>query len=735
MSGRREVDSAAADYVRGGSGPFSVFHLLLGIAVLVSGTFAFNAMVDEIGATRRAARGDGVQGVFTAETKVCPRGGCLWYGPFRDGRDGHVVIDRVELRGDDDRAVSAGDAVPALDVGSPDFVQAVGGAPEWGEAFGAGVLAVIAAGFGACSIAWALRGVYWSRPPRASRRAEARRRGRSVLRDLAGRDRWGWTARPGRSLVRVKVARSWGRTVAAAVVLVPAGAAAPLLLAGWFARQEGATLSESIAGPWGPVLTAVTVTVAIQALRLVLVRPRMWVSEEEIVIWDGPLLWKALRIPRSAMVAVRQGTEPDRRREKESALMTPFREEVNLLLRTRDAIRLPARRLRWGNWLWVMLTSDDGPSRPTIPQRGRPVRSLWLRVEEPRRVATDLDRWLAAEEADPPEPAPADHAYQGRHRTHRGPGVTRLKINGRLSQPLLAEFVNEGSEALEASLRRTEFGRGIPVVSCGPGAPPATTVLDDLWVAQEELARRFLHIEATGAWTVTISGPERSRSFAGSATGHGAEVLTYEGPPGVAVLSCPDGAFYEVHLRGPDLTGLYGRRAVASAGAPGPGTADGFSGPSRSTFAVPTGAVLQVRTDSTEWRIDVTPLEQADVDSAAGDSGAVPPTGHVRPFENLIAGDRAAVVRYLGPPGRVLFRGEGDFGLVQLGDTLVPLRTLVPPAGEQALELRAHTLLQVTGGSGTWSMEEAAPRPRAPTPRLPRLPRQGRRQPMRPTPP
>ncbi|MEV4004738.1 hypothetical protein [Actinomadura sp. NPDC049753] len=56
-------------------------------------------------------------------------------------------------------------------------------------------------------------------------------------------------------------------------------------------------MSESIAGSWWPVLTAVTVTVAIQALRLVLVRPRMWVSEEEIIIWDGPLLWKALRIP------------------------------------------------------------------------------------------------------------------------------------------------------------------------------------------------------------------------------------------------------------------------------------------------------------------------------------------------------------------------------------------------------------------------------------------------------
>ncbi|WP_433473722.1 hypothetical protein ACQPZP_33655 [Spirillospora sp. CA-142024] len=712
MSRRREVDSLAERYVLGSPGCLAVVRLFVGIVLLMVGNFALSATVDEVEATRHAARGDGVLGVFTAHSRSCSRGECSWNGTFRASGDRRVIVDRTQLRGDDHRSVSAGDAVPALDVGSRDFVHMVGGTPEWDEAFGAGFAAILIGGMGAGLIAWVLWGVQRTRPARSARR-EMRGQGRSAVRDPVGRDRWGWSAWPGRSTVRTKMARSWGRTVAVAATLIPLGAVTPLLYAVWITGQERTTLVESIARSWSLVLMAVMVTVVIQTLRLVLVRPRMWVTEDEIVIWDGLLLWKVLRIPRTSVVEVRHDSEPGRwQEEEEAAHLTPFGAEVNLVLRTRDLVRLPARRLRWGNWFWVMLCSNGPGSRPTIPQRGRPVRSLWLRVKEPRRVATDLDRWLVDEETTPsPQLASVDHAYYGRLRTHHGVGSKRLKIKGRLAQPVLAEFATEGPGSLRVSLRRTEFGAGTPVITCRPDTPPATAVLDDRWVAEEVLTNRFLHVEAEGPWTITIGGPERSRSFARSATGYGAEVLTYKGPPGIAVLTCPGGEFHEVHLRGPDLAGLYGRRPVVSAGALGPKPGDGCSAPNRSTFAVPSGAVLQVRTDRAEWRIDVAPLEQADVGSlghSRGEDGIpVPLTGHVRPFEGSIAGDRAAVVRYLGPPGRVLFRGGGGCGLVHLGATLVPLQTLVLPPRDQELELRSHRLLQITGGSGTWSMEEA----------------------------
>ncbi|TDB84692.1 hypothetical protein E1264_23815 [Actinomadura sp. KC216] len=499
----------------------------------------------------------------------------------------------------------------------------------------------------------------------------------------------------------------------ALLAVIPLGAAA-LQGAIWFVGRAGASVIESIVAVWALVLMAVVATVTVQMLRLVLVRPRMWVAGDEIVIWDGLLLWKALRIPRTSIAAVRHGGEPDRRHHEEAAHLTPFGQEVNLVLRLRDALPLPARRLRWGNWFWVMLSSSGDASRPTIPQRGRPVRSLWLRVKAPRRVAIELDRWLMDEETAPPQRfTSVDHVFYGRLRTYHGAGNTRLKIKGRLVQPVLAEFAYEGSGTLRGSLRRTEFGRGVPVVACGPGPTAAVIVLDDRLVTEEEAARRFLNIEAEGSWTVTIGGPDRARSFTRSATGHGPEVLTYEGPPGIAVLTSPGGEFHEVHLRGPDLSALYGGDPVAFAGALGQNSAHGSPAPSLSAFAVPSGAILQIRTNRTEWRIDVTPLDQADVDSPrhSGPEGeiSIPPTGHVRPFEGFIAGDRAAVVRYLGPPGRVQFRADAGFGLVHLDAALVPLRTLTTPAADQSLDLRSHALIQVTGGSGTWSIQEAHP--------------------------
>lgn len=688
MSGRREVDRAAKRYGLKSVGRFALTKLLIGIGMLMVWTFVFGAMVEEVAATGRAARGEGVPGTFTAQSEVCARGGCSWHGTFTTGILFRFTIDSVELRGEGDHSVYAGEPIPALDVGSGRFVQMQSGSPEWGEPLSLGFLTALSGGLGFGLNAMVLWGVYWTRASPASRRRQARERGRFALRDLLDRDRWGWPARPGTSAVRVKMARSKGRTLAGTVGLL--SLVASLLLFGllWAEFNKETTRAELVGGLWAPFFAVVVLGVAIQTLRLVLVRPRMWVADDEIVIWDALLLWKVLRIPRTRIAAIQYGDAPQGRQVEEGvAQLTPFREDVNLVLRMRDDLSLPARRLRWGNWFWVMLTLKDLDPQTGMPQRGRLVRRLCLRVKEPRRAAADLDRWLAEGGTLPrPESAPVDDARYGAVRTHRGVGGARVKVKGRLPRPVLAEFVNEGSGTLRARLRRTEFGKGIPVVVCGPGASSAMIVLDDRLVSGKALTKRFLSVEAEGRWTVRISGPERARGFTGSATGNGPEVLQYQGPAGIAVVTCPGGEPHQVHLHGPDLAALHGCDPVAS-------TAVGEPHPSLSTFAVPAQAILQVRTAGADWLIDVTPLEQDG-------------SGHVRPFEHSMEGDRTAVLRYLGPPGPVLFRSGDAFGLLLLDAALAPVRTLALPDGDTEFRLRSHTLLQVTGGDGTWSLEE-----------------------------
>jgi hypothetical protein len=696
MSRRREVDRAAKRYSLARLGQFPVARLLAGAGLLMIWTFVFGAMVDEATATRHAARGEGVPGTFTAGSEACGRGGCRWYGTYTTGDFFQFTREGVELRGDDDRSLHAGESVTALDVGSGDFVHLEGGAPEWGPALATVFLAAFAGGIAALLNGMVLWDVYWTRASPSSRRRQARERGRFALRDLADHDRWGWSAKPGSSTIKAKIVRSTDRTMAAVAVLFSLIASLVLFALGWAAFNKETTWAEVVAGAWAPVLAIVLLSVTFQMLRLVLGRPRLWVSGDELVIWDGLLLWKALRIPRSEIAAVHYGDESQRRQVEENvARLTPFREDLNLALRIRDGISLPARRLRWGNWFWVMLALRGLDPRAAMPQRGRLFRWLCIRVKDPRRVAAELDRWLAEGEAPPPQ-TPVEPAPDGTVRTHRGTGRMRIKIKGQLPRPVLAEFTNDGPGRLRAWLRRTEFGQGTPVIACGPETSPATIVLDDRLVSDKPLTKRYLSVESEGRWTVTISGPERARAFTGSATGSGPEVLSYQGPAGIAVVTCPAGEPHQVYLHAPDLAALPGCEPVASAAASNSSQEDEPL-PSRSTFAVPAQAVIQVRTAGAEWRIDVTPLEQADM-------GA--PAARVRPFEHSLAGDRTTVVRYLGPPGPVLFRSGDAFGLLQLDDTLTPVRTLAHPDGDTEIRLRSYTLLQVTGGNGTWSLEE-----------------------------
>ncbi|MEV4670087.1 MULTISPECIES: hypothetical protein [Actinomadura] len=80
-------------------------------------------------------------------------------------------------------------------------------------------------------------------------------------------------------------------------------------------------------------------------------------------------------------------------------------------------------------------------------------------------MAADLDRWLAEDGTSPSEAVPVDHPHDGTVRTHRGVDAARVKIKGRLPQPVLEEFAHEGPGTLRAWLRRTEFGRGTPALT------------------------------------------------------------------------------------------------------------------------------------------------------------------------------------------------------------------------------------------------------------------------------
>lgn len=438
-----------------------------------------------------------------------------------------------------------------------------GGRPEWLPSFGTAIFAAYTEGVGLLVNALALRGVHRARSSPASRRRAARERKRSVLRGLSARDRWGWSARPGSSTIKVKVARSKGWTLAGVgglLLLV-----ALLLSFGliWVEFNEETTLTEVVAASWAPIFAVVLVGVAIQTLRLVLVRPRMWVTDDEIVIWDGLLLWKVLRIPRTALAAIPYGEPLMCQVNEDVAQLTPFREELNLVLRMRDDITLPARRLRCGNWFWVVLALKDRIPQTSMPQRGRLVRELCVRVKEPRRVATDLDRWLGK--------ARRSRRSSRRSITPITARSTRTAASaGRASRsrdgsPAGAGRDRERGRRDAAGLASTHrVRRGTPVAVCGPGAPPATTVLHDRLLSGKALTKRFLYVESEGRWTVTISGPERARAFAGSTTGRGPEVLAYQGPAGIAVVTCPDGQPHQVRLYGPNLDPLPGCDPVAS---------------------------------------------------------------------------------------------------------------------------------------------------------------------------
>ncbi|MGR6920465.1 hypothetical protein ACU635_40055 [[Actinomadura] parvosata] len=90
--------------------------------------------VPELGPTVRAARADGVSGVFTARELRCVRHpgheSCVWAGDFASG-DGRVVRHDVELYGSDRATLAAGHTIQAVDTGRASRVYGPDGSGEW----------------------------------------------------------------------------------------------------------------------------------------------------------------------------------------------------------------------------------------------------------------------------------------------------------------------------------------------------------------------------------------------------------------------------------------------------------------------------------------------------------------------------------------------------------------------------------------------------------------------------
>ncbi|MFB9723226.1 hypothetical protein [Planobispora longispora] len=90
--------------------------------------------IPNIGPAVRAARADGVSGVFTARTLDCVQHpgheSCTWIGDFRSAA-GRTVRPSVALYGSSRESLTAGATTPAVDTGRANRVYGPGGSSEW----------------------------------------------------------------------------------------------------------------------------------------------------------------------------------------------------------------------------------------------------------------------------------------------------------------------------------------------------------------------------------------------------------------------------------------------------------------------------------------------------------------------------------------------------------------------------------------------------------------------------
>jgi hypothetical protein len=676
------------------------------VSALVWALFGYAGATREYRAADRAAAGDGRPGVFRAQSSQCGRGGCFWYGTFHADRSEHNLDRWVRLRGLDHDTIVQGQVLPAIDVGerelvyataaSPTPVRAAAGPLAFGSLFGA---------LGAVAVLILARRTPWSTVLR-------RPYGRDVVaacwmrvHDIFTGDRWAagtW----GPSQVRVQMIRSPARTVAWGIAfpflaLVSLG----LLAMALDELPRTVEFENRLMLLWFALASVFALGLVVQIGRMLVLRPRVRVTGEEIIIWDSVLLWKAVRIRREEIAAVHHGADPYLM-PGGYAEFTPFRERLNLHLLLRAERRLAGRHLRWGNWIWLVKDRELA-DRPRLPRREETYRRLALRVRQPEQATEQLRRWLAHDTAHPtarqPGFEPADHFMHGRCLTHHGTGDRTITINGTLPQPVLAQISNEGPSILRTTLHQTVHGRGRPLASVRAGEASARVVLDD---QAHTAQRRHLRLRAAGSWTVTLSGPQAAREFDRAIHGEGADVLAYTGPAGIAILT-GGGGIAKVLLRRPDLALREGPLHLAQAGRH---RALGDLGASlRTAFAVPTGAVLQISGEG-DWNIEVLPLRRV---PGVPDLLEGPGVKHLRAFKDSVRGSHTQVLLYTGPHTNLTgsYKGKGGIALHRLDDGLAPVATHLIARGhhDEHIEVSPWTLLQISGdGLGRWHLRTSS---------------------------
>ncbi|MWK34361.1 hypothetical protein GEV43_10130 [Actinomadura sp. J1-007] len=364
--------------------------VVLAATFLVFGLLGVGSAVRTYGETARFAEGEGRAGSFTAQQWWCQRGNdCYWRGWFRPGsgvetgegvaRGGGVSAEGAAfgLRGLGRGRIAEGDEVPALDVGSREFVFAAGASPEWGRAvvpalFGSflGVLGVVLCGVLVRRVRESGGGELTSGGLLASRERLQGLRNPLAASARGVRDRWACIPFA-RSDVQVKVVRSaWWTLLWGPMFPVLALTAFALGAAGWEAGVGDVYVEDRVIAALLLVVAVFAGLAAVQVGRMLFLRPRVRVTDESLVIWDSTLFWRPVRISRSRIAAVCYPGAVERYLVSgERAQLTPFQEETNLDLLLTEEIRLPGRSLVAGNWIWLgkPWNRDFGPP-PWLPR-------------------------------------------------------------------------------------------------------------------------------------------------------------------------------------------------------------------------------------------------------------------------------------------------------------------------------------------------------------------------------
>ncbi|GAA1809702.1 hypothetical protein [Actinomadura chokoriensis] len=285
---------------------------------------------------------------------------------------------------------------------------------------------------------------------------------------------------------------------------------------------------------------------------------------------------------------------------------------------------------------------------------------------------------------------------------HEGTGTSYIKVDGYRLIPLVVEVENLSSDPLEVRAGRARSAVDHWLALIQPGGEPARLVLDDRDLADgEPLPERYLQIRASGQWRVALRTSQDLRTFEEKATGTGFEVLRYLGPPGVAVIRQEGATAFSLQLRDSNLRR---ERSAYQVLCPLPG--------GKGRVALPADSVLQIGAEGAPWSVEVSPLlRNGDVAAAGHTAMAGPGLEELRTFSTSITGTTAAVLFYTGASGRLRIEhtGDGPFGIDQLHSTLAITREVLAASGDYRgdVEIKGHSLLQVRGGLGAWSLRQA----------------------------